>query len=252
MSDNNTFISFFHFIRSPDYLSSPKKPISKKFLILFKFYLLSILLLWIARGIDFIFISLKLYDPYNYSIVKYQSSIDSSSYSFLILIVLIITPIFEEITFRLFLKKFNLVYFSISVSLLIGSFVYLVFKNSLWYPHVSYAYVFMPFVYLIAFFIPVLFVVYSIMKRTDKIETNWNSNFPILFYVLTILFSIYHLPTLNLNVSHYLFLPITLMPFIIYAIILGFIRIRLGIVYSVILHYIYLIPSFISFLSKNV
>jgi len=224
MNDNTTLKSFLNFIKNPDYLSSPKKVISKKFLILIKFYLLSILLLWIARGIDFVFINFKLYGTYNYKLIKYQSSIDSSSYSLLFVIILISTPIFEEITFRLFLKKFNLTYFLISVSLLIGSSVYLVLKNNLWYPKISYAYAFMPLIYLIIFFIPVLFLVYFIIKKIGdtKLETKWNSSFPILFYVFSILFSIYHLPTLNLNLSHYLFLPIILIPFFIYAIILGF------------------------------
>ena len=254
MINNTTFKSFFKFLKNPDYLLSPQKTTTKKIIILLKFYLLSILFLWIARGIDFVFITLKLYGTHNYNLIKYQSFISSDSYKLLALVILISTPIFEEITYRLFLKKFNLIHFLISISLLIGSFIYLVLKNNLWYPQIPYAFGFMPLVYLIMFCIPILFLSHFIVNKigVHKLEAKWNSNFSILFYAISIVFSIYHLPSLDLSLSHYLFLPILLLPFFIYAIILGFIRIRLGIIYAIILHYIFLIPTFISFLTKNI
>lgn len=243
-----TIKSFRNFLVNPDFNECSDIVLPKKLLILGSFLLLTLFLLIISQLLDSLMQSLEVYPAYSHILNSVYESISSNSVGnkstqSTLLISLISAPILEELQFRLLLKKYNKQLIAISFSLVLGYFTNRSFHTELWYGSNETIQALLPTLYIFIFAILFYFPFKILAKGIS--ENLWNENPKFLFYLSAILFALNHITNYNIESAHYLFLPIILLPYFIYATIFGFVRIRLGIMYSIILHSVFLIPTFI-------
>ena len=232
------FISFF---KKPNYesfdLSFPQK--LKEFL---KLYLITLVLVFFTRLLVELFILLNVFAEYSQKISKLPDiTSKKNSYVFLVT-AMVLVPVFEEIVFRLLLTKYNKRFITISLSLIIGSFLTKGFPGYLLNIKSIYIYNLMSFAYPICFALP-FFVIANRIKFDFKLI--WDRYYPVIFYFITIIFALTHISTLTISNEHYLFLPILILPFIVLGIALGYIRTRLGILYAIFFHFLFNLPMLI-------
>jgi len=176
----------------------------------------------------------------DYSSGELQKYISSPWLLFFIL--LLIFPIIEEISYRLFLTSYNPIFISISLSLIVGDFVSLLFDIQFLYTehlHVNYLIVLFFHVFIS---IPFFIVFFSLTKK-NTIKQFWNKYFPYIFYAAAFLFAIVHLQVLSFSHFNIFLFILSISPFFVFGLGLGFIRIRYGFKYSVLLHIVVNTPT---------
>lgn len=153
-------------------------------------------------------------------------------------LVIIIVPILEEFSFRLSLKSFNIKYFNVSISLILGLFFVYPIIELLWMPEAYLGRLFMYYSYSLVICATIfLFLnLERIKKNVSRIKTNWNLKPQLIIYISAILFAIAHTYNYVLRKEDLIFMPLLLLPYFIYGLTFGYIRIRLGIIYSIIIH----------------
>lgn len=140
-----------------------------------------------------------------------------------ILIGIVFAPIFEEIFFRSLLKytKRNIILFLSSVIILI---VYAIFKSKI----------------EIAAFLSTIFIIIlslSLFLNRDSIEQFISSKFKFFFYTSALFFGLVHSSNFTGNI--YAIVAFSLIlggPQIVLGLILGFIRMNYGLIYSILFH----------------
>lgn len=146
------------------------------------------------------------------------------SISFLLFIMaVILAPIYEEIIFRSLLKfeKINIILFIITTPILIV---------------VTAIHVIVSAVILLSILLLSVISLLLIYKR-NKIELFLSSNFKYFFYGVALTFGLTH--TSNFAGNFYLILlfsPLLVGPQIVLGLILGYVRMKHGLVYSIIFH----------------
>ncbi|MGQ7870198.1 hypothetical protein [Sunxiuqinia sp. sy24] len=86
--------------------------------------------------------------------------------------------------------------------------------------------------------IPIYFSLAQTNIHSNWFEKNWEYALKYLFYSLALLFAILHLPTLDLTTAEQLFFwPLLILPFLVYAFVFSYVRIRIGFAYAVLLHF---------------
>ena len=163
---------------------------------------------------------------------------------YLVFALYFIIPVYEEITFRLFLTKFEKRKFIISLSLLVSYVVYWLISNYLPYLHdgnkqlIQYAYL-----VLFALFNGGIFFLLTKKVSFKMISRVWNNNFLIIFYSVSFLFTMLHFKTELITTSGILGEIIYLTPLLIFSFILGFLRTNFGITYAILFHLFFNLPS---------
>jgi len=138
-----------------------------------------------------------------------------------------LNAIYEELAFRLFLK-FSPVKLSISISLL----VYFLLSKFLQFEIYSLN----VYVYgsIILFFMFTLFLnIKSIIEYTRNIIIKYFKHF---FYISIILFAILHIVQFEITFRSIFFIPIIILPQLIAGVFFGFVRMKYGIMWSIVLH----------------
>jgi hypothetical protein len=159
------------------------------------------------------------------------SEISDLSFEKLVLFALLLAPLFEELVFRLSLiySKLNL---SISLSLAIASIITSVLDIRL-----------LTLFGGVTFFFAFCSLYIVLNNLTDfqlKIESFWEKHFILVFYILSFLFGIFHMANYQLNSFSALTLAFVFsVPQIIGALFLGFVRIRLGFIWAVVMHVLF-------------
>lgn len=148
--------------------------------------------------------------------------VDFSSLKTIVIFVLI-APVFEEIIFRSLLRftKKNLIRFSIATSLLIVYFI-----SQLYIPNLI----------ITAVVLSGILILTSLYTR-EKIEQFIHSKFSYFFYATAILFGLGH--AFNFGGNIYVLLALSFIlggGQLIAGLILGFIRMKYGLIYSIIFH----------------
>lgn len=148
--------------------------------------------------------------------------VDYSSLKTIVFIVLI-APVFEEIIFRSLLRftKKNLMLFSIATSILI---VYFISQSKI------------PSLIIAALLLSGILILTSLYSR-EKIEQFIYSKFSYFFYATAILFGLVHASNFGGNI--YILLAFSFIlggVQLIAGLILGFIRMKYGLIYSIIFH----------------
>ncbi|MDQ3099261.1 MAG: CPBP family glutamic-type intramembrane protease [bacterium] len=154
----------------------------------------------------------------------------------------VLAPLIEEITFRLPLR-YHRAYLLLSSFMVIRIIVVFFLRQS--FPNLAQT-------SLMAGVIPLVLTtgVYFLLRleRVEKRVINFYTNrFPLLFYTATILFGLMHITNYS-NVQNIVLIVLLLcIPQLIVGSILGFIRIRYGFAYALLMHAIYngilLVPS---------
>ena len=248
-----SFRSFKQFIISPEFTEADGVQLTDKLLILIKYFLLSIGLILLATAIDMVLQGIGLYPTFQN---KLSSTIlnapnESSNWIFA-LVTLLSAPLLEELQFRLLLHRYNLDYISISFSLFSGFHTYNLTAAFLWKTGGDTLGVFLPLACTLSFGLILIYPVRAIMRRLvqkSRLENVWNRHPCVWVYLSVVAFALVHLQNFtDMEAIHYICLPITLLPYIIYGWVLSFIRIRLGLAYSILLHSFYLAPILIKLL----
>jgi len=163
---------------------------------------------------------------------------------YFILATIFIVPLLEEISYRLFLTKFRVNYFIISVSIILGMFIKYFLGNIFWIPK---SYLFMSLIgaiYILIISALIGCILNFFRNKIIRIEEFWNKNTGLIIYSVSILFALGHIINLKLENRDLIFLPLILLPFLVYGLSFGYLRARLGIIYSIALHFIVLALRF--------
>jgi len=212
---------FFQFLKKPDYLKQTKG-IKNKLFLTFNSFLLNILLL-----IPFI-LSYAIYLYLTGEINNNMSDNVEKLYHPVILYSMV--AIFEEFAFRGFLTKFKPLLFSISITGTI-SYYYkkIAFNNMFFEPN--------GLIETGILAIILFLTLYLIGKKhNDKLTVFWTKNFSYIVYFSAFLFAFLHFfNSENLELGYLK----TIIFQLIGAFILSFVRIRAGILYAIILHFIF-------------
>ena len=152
------------------------------------------------------------------------------------LTVLFISPVIEELGFRLFFipKRINI---AVSLSLLLYFLAYLVLSFKLFGLNI---YLIIP---LTSFIILVLVTSkISVLKSINKFIIKYLK--PI-FYISTVFYVYVHIDNFLLENKHIVWLPFIFLPYLMLGLELGYIRISCGIKYSILFHIVYNIFPFL-------
>lgn len=229
--------SFFRLVKRPD-THRIRTTTKNRLLLTLRFYFISLLLLLISAIPTMILEELGVFtSPEQFNAIP--NFINNSSDLFIASILIpIIAGVLEETQFRLVLHQFNKRYFDIFVSLFASYLVTKLFGRYFLAHTEFYSNLLVQstLIYLI-FAAPIYFSLSRTRVHSTWFESHWEAAYKYLFYGLAILFAAGHLPTLDLTLEHLIFLPLTILPFLVYALTFSYVRIRIGFRYAVLLHF---------------
>ncbi|PQB07273.1 hypothetical protein BST83_08985 [Polaribacter filamentus] len=243
MKKTSTRQDLFRFLKKPSFDKLQNASIKTKIIILFKILILTYVGIIIA---SLPFQILKELNFVGETTNKVRVFLDimresrSDYKSYFIFTSILLVPLLEETAFRLFLTKFKLNYFIISVSLIFGCLIFY-FVNFLFWKPASYL-LFSISTYFYSTMISgvIGLILWIIRNQLIGIKKFWNSNIGIIFYSSAILFALFHFMSTNFNKDNLIFAPVILLPFVVYGVTFGYVRIRLGLIYSMALHFVIL------------
>ena len=182
----------------------------------------------IATLFPVIFISFDIIEPFVGNIASADST---SNILNLFLVNIILFPIFEELTDRLYLQFTPL---NLSISLGIWGYYLsaVIIKTSIFETN-NY------FLLRVVITLVLILTLYLILnnKIIKKYLSNfWNKNFKYIFYFSILLFGFSHLGNYIFSLTLILLSPLVLLPQLISGVTFGFTRMKLGIIWSIVLH----------------
>lgn len=240
-SFRNDFLSFF---KKPGYYKSLDISEKAKVIIVFKVFMLTLLGLFIINipleGLKKLGLITEIAMKTNISL----KTIPAYYKSYFLISTILFVPMFEEIAFRLCLIKFKVNYFIISVSVLLGMWIINFFWDYFWIPKSYLILSVIKIVYILLFAVLTGGFLLIFRKKIEVIEKGWNKNAAFLIYFMSVLFAVGHINNLKFQSNDWFFMPLILAPFFVYGLSFTYIRIRLGIIYSITLHFIILLISY--------
>jgi len=240
--ETGIFKNFIFFIKKPDNNKKEDMTSSQKLIELLKLYLITLLFAMLISIVNKILIKLGAYGEYTQNLGNLPKLHNKAFIWTYLIFGLVWPPIIEEFAFRLLLTKYNKKFISISISLITGLAIYRLFYSYLWHPQSSIIFNTVSYLYPVIFAIPIFATLHLIRFNFSNL---WKNNFTLVFYLITLTFALFHIFTLNITTTHLYYLPIVVLPFILFGISLGFARIRFGILYSIILHFLFNAPVII-------
>lgn len=154
------------------------------------------------------------------------------------LLVIILIPSIEEVIFRLHLKYREWVV-NILLTLSLSGIIY--FLLDITGQHAQYM--------IVLAVIILLFAIYLI-RMPDALNDFWKSKFPIVFYATTLIFALVHVLNYEFSQKLILIIPLLIAPQFIVGFLIGYLRIKLGFVWGLVLHAshnaVFILPVIIS------
>jgi hypothetical protein len=153
-----------------------------------------------------------------------------------------VVAVYEELEIRLMIGKFRLRFVSASLSMLLGSLLYyFIWKNldGLLYIPAPFTHYFHMFLLSIPFY-PILYFGLLNFREIGKI---WNNNSGLIYYLSAMIFAIMHFNFLKHQPAEYIHIPIMVLPQFILGLCFGYIRIKYGFIYAIIIHFINNLPA---------
>lgn len=224
-----TLKGFFSYIINPAYQETQEQTSKFK-------KLLSLLLLALVFNVIIIIARTFLINKGIIPELFMKNSNPLAGFLFYPLVVLIISPIVEELGFRLFLIP-NRINISISLSILLYFLSYFIFPFFMYEINI---YLLIP---LILFIILLLLTIKS--SITNLLNSFIKNHFKIIFYSSTLIFTLIHLNNFWIEKGHIIWLPLVFLPYLMLGLVFGYIRVLFGIKYSILLHFIYNLFPFI-------
>jgi len=226
---------FFQFLQNPHYQGVVKKE-TNVLITALKIYFLSLLILGLINSLNILILNKFLTLPIDKSL-SIPLLLEDKLWIYFIIVV-ILSPIIEEVIFRLSLI-FNPIYFALSVSLTIALIVHKISNN----------------IYSLSSF----FLFFFLTRRLTEIYKSsfnsfWIKNFKYIFYFLSILFGLVHLSNYEYSgLLQYIIAPVLIFPQLCLGFILSFTRIyyEKGFLICVIFHVLMNLISVSIFLLQN-
>jgi membrane protease YdiL (CAAX protease family) len=173
-------------------------------------------------------------------ILKKATSIEETEFNYspfiVFLLMVCLGPVIEELFFRLILKPIyrNCVIFSVLTVLL--SFIFMYKKV-----------IFLSIPFSLLTVVNLTFLLNKKLLR--KTQIFFLRNFYVFFYLSSLLFGLLHATNFKpFNFKLILIMPVLVSPLIVAGIILGFIRMKFGIAYSILLHMFINLIGFVAFI----
>lgn len=185
-----------------------------------------------------IVVVLKLLSLYSFELlqVSYRSKISFDYSSLFFLKVVIIAPVFEEFTFRSFLKINKL-----SICFFLSGLTYtilLLLSNE----------------YILLVTLSILIGVFGFLiipkRKIQRIKVH-KKRYNLFVYLSVILFGLIHLPNINFEHLSFLIIIIYLIPFIFGALIMSYLRLKYNLLTSIVFHSLINIIPFVIIFSKQ-
>lgn len=210
-----------------------------RLLLTIRFYFITILLLLLS-GIPLMMlgaiVDIELPEQTAYQLESMSNLNDRLYLAFLIPVV---AALVEETSFRLILSRFNRNYFNISVAFLISYIISDLFgANFFIYSNLKSGYVLQGLVIQLVFGLPVFYSLSQTNIHSSWFEKNWRVAYRWVFYGLALVFALGHLPNFGFTLEGFVLWPFYLLPFLVYAFVFSYVRIRIGFKYAVLLHFI--------------
>lgn len=237
----------YSFLKIPDYNGFNDLSINEKIIILLKVLILAHIALF------FVGIPVSLLEKLDViSKIQMKPDLELSAIQarninykpYFIFSILFFVPLLEEMSLRLFQTRFRINYFIISVSVTLGIIIENIVGKLLW---VSKSFLLMSVsvpMYVLIISALIGCVLYLFRAKINRIEEFWNKNTGLIIYSVAALFAIAHMMNLKFEIRDLVFMPLILLPFFIGGLSLGYLRVRLGIIYSIALHFIFLALHF--------
>lgn len=247
------FSEIFKYLAHPhtDFTKS-KYPVDIYFILsILKVYVLFFFLAGMSGMLLNFFLSENIHHQFTNQLSNNQIKSQIGNPGLFIFIIGIISPIFEEITFRLFLTKFRKNIAIISISMIWGVLLLEVmeeFQLLFYFKDLLFFDLTMIF-YVLCFGSPIyLLLKYVVNERF--INSLWEKYYPYIFYSSSILFAFWHIQALNINASNIVFLPFAILPYFILGLFYAYVRVRYGLIWSIIMHILNNMPTI--FLSYHI
>lgn len=217
------FTSFREFIKEPQYIYT-EQPFSSKLKQFFTVYLLNLIavflvmaLMGLADGI----IPKELIEEN-----KVGEMLDTMPVWLVFLFAAVLAPLWEELVFRFPLKYRAWVIHTLIALLCIIALGIIIYKGT--------------FAAKIAFgsLVVILAALYSVFNKKimNLFQNLWTNKFPIVFYVFTLAFALIHLGNYPLSWATVLWFPVLVLPQFVIGLFLGYVRVKLGIGWSIAFH----------------
>jgi uncharacterized protein len=219
---SNLFLQFFIFLKKPTYktenLATKTKIIS---LLLFWIFYVILLTPYVAV---YVFLDTKDILPEHIVFQKLEGN-----NALLFASVVILAPLFEELFFRF---PLNSPKWSLGI-IVISIFGYFLPKLLLLFlPKINQE-------LLTLFILSISSMAFSVYEPSRKMKLNWKKHFKWVFYVVAFLFGMVHIGNFSLNEitwQWYFLLPFLVIPQLVMGLFLGYIRLRYGLLFSIIFH----------------
>ena len=225
--------SLIHYIIKPTYdIPVLEKTIKTKFGDVFRITSISVIIGVVLS----LFISIVLGINQNPIGQHVLSDLTTINPVFLLIFLVVITPLVEEPIFRSWLR-FNPKSFALSIvflTIFIINIIYFMFQ---------YIISFQDYIIILSISIIVESgILYFILKKSDnvdKIQQIYRTHFKSMFYFSTILFAAVHLSNYK-NISHiWMLAPLLVIPQFVIGLNLGYVRMHYGLKWSILQHMIY-------------
>jgi membrane protease YdiL (CAAX protease family) len=227
---------FFHFFKRPRYQSFDRKK-TNVFVSAIKIYLISLLIIGLINSFNIAILRTFLILPKDETL-SIPVSLKGHLWIYFLMVV-VFSPIMEEVIFRLSLI-FDPVNIALSISTLIALIVHKVSNG-----------IFSIIAFLLLFFlINRLAIIYKL-----GFFSFWNKNFKYIFYFLSILFGLVHISNYRfVELSQYFIAPVLIFPQLAIGFILSFTRLyyEKGFLICIIFHVLMNLISVSIFLLQNV
>jgi hypothetical protein len=240
---DSTLQRIFTFLRKPSFDQSVDKA-ERKILNSFKLYLIFLIPFTIAIAIRR-FLGFRMMDQMEFIALE-ETLLTHFQAIAMNVLIMIISVIHEELSFRLMIKKFKLRFICISISLVLGSFIY----DIVWEELDGLLAIPMPlshFVYMCLFSVIIFPVIYFGLFYNKWIENVWNNNLGLIYYLSAVLFAIAHYNFSKHPPSEFIYIPIVVLPQFLMGLCFGYIRVKYGLLYAIIIHFINNLPALVVF-----
>ena len=229
--------SFFQMILRPD-THRIRTTTKNRLLLTLRFYFLTLLFVIVVS------IPLTILQWLGISISAQQidlipdAYVRSSDIFFASLLIPMMAGFLEESQFRLVLGRFNKRYFDVFIACSLGYVMSKIAGRYLLTFSEFYSGLLVQsiLIYLL-FAVPIYFSLEGTNAHSSWFEKNWQHVFKYFFYTLAVLFAMLHLPTLQITGNQLLFWPLLILPFLVYGLVFSYVRIRVGFLYAVLLHF---------------
>lgn len=218
----NPFVSFYEYLKLPRFKISSNGSIGQNLK-----ETLSLFIVVFVLEVILLYPLMKLIgmDDMDHAMESLMDTMPSYLIAFFAIVA---APIIEEFIFRYPLKNSYLM--EILLWMFLGMLGFLVGQNIIedqaWI--FAVAFVLMRIIYFVSNI--------SSEDKNIRFQSNYSKNFPIYFYGVAVFFAFVHVSNFQINPDQWMFVPVLVIPQFLLGLLLGYIRMKYGILYCILVH----------------